>query len=73
MLTLPEIFKYYWRDFGDTQQDLVRFLVNTAPSPLVLDIRKLLGVDTSMAITTQPLNRVKLNFTPFDWQTVIVL
>jgi len=73
MLTLPEIFKCYWKDFGANQQDVVRFILKMAPSSLVLDIRKLVGVDASTPITTQPLNKVKLNFVPFDWQTIIVL
>jgi hypothetical protein len=61
---LPEIFKWYWRDFGENKQAVLATVMRLVgkESWLYQDIVKYVD-----------LQKPKVVYSPFDWRFVLVL
>jgi hypothetical protein len=63
-LLLPEIFKWYWRDFGESKK------------AVLATVLLLLGKDSSLShdiVKHIDPNKPKIAHLPFDWRFVLVL
>jgi hypothetical protein len=62
-VSLPAVFKTYWKDFGQKQNDVLTFIGNHAPPTLAYEIKFLLSSGSSYALV----------FGTHDWQPLIIL
>eukprot|EP01041_Mallomonas_annulata_P008002 gene8002-16380_t len=63
-VTLPEILRFYWKDFGGTRAKVLKYISLLTSPPLSTDLKILLADETT---------KVKVNFASFDWAPVLIL
>lgn len=62
---LPAILKVYWADFGSKQNDVLKYIVNTAGSQFANKTREYLSIVGE--------NSAKTLFPAIDWTPVFIL